>query len=66
MPDLYGEPEQGPLAQYPCFGGCGGWLIAPGTCLGCWLVSRTYSRREVMRLDDDDPRRRRVRGSPPQ
>jgi hypothetical protein len=58
----YGAPVQAePLARYPCLGGCGCWTIAPTTCLGCWLATRTYSPREVRMLPPDDPRRQRVR-----
>ena len=57
----YGDPEQGPLAQYPCEGGCGCWGVVYGMCLGCWLARHTYTRREVHMLPDDDPRRQRVR-----
>lgn len=58
-------PEQTPLAQYPCPGGCGGWVPTPSPCIDCWAATRTYSPREVAMLDKDDPRRRRVRASPP-
>lgn len=64
-PCPYGPAEQTPAAQYPCDGGCGCWAVAPFTCLPCWLARQTYTPRQVAQLDDDDPRRARVRTSPP-
>lgn len=57
----YGAPAQTALAQYPCFGPCGCWLVAPGECLECWATRKTYTPREVRTLPADDPRRTRVR-----
>lgn len=55
------QTEQTPACQYPCPGGCGGWVPTPSPCIDCWLAAKTYSRREVAMLDKDDPRRQRVR-----
>lgn len=52
---------QTPTHQYPCPGGCGGFVPSPHACIACWLVTRTYSRREVAMLSPEDPRRARVR-----
>jgi hypothetical protein len=54
--------HQTALEQYPCPGGCGHWVPVPSPCIGCWLATRTYTRREVAMLAPDDPRRARVRG----
>ena len=61
-PDL--PQQQEPGAQYPCPGGCGGWVPYPSPCITCWLSTRTYSRREVAMLPDTDPRKARVRPDP--
>ncbi len=56
--------EQTPESQYPCPGGCGGWMPAPAPCITCWLAAKTYSPREVRMLPDTDPRKARVRPDP--
>ena len=57
----YGPAAQTRIEQYPCSGGCGCWMLAPGMCLGCWLPAQTYEPAQVRGLPDDDPRRARVR-----
>lgn len=50
------------MITYPCMGGCGELIpLAPGTCLACWKVTKTYAPEEVRMLPADDPRRERVR-----
>lgn len=61
-PDL--PREQTLTEQYPCPGGCGGFVPVPSPCITCWLSTRTYSRREVAMLPDTDPRKARVRPDP--
>jgi hypothetical protein len=56
--------QQTPTEQYPCPGGCGGFLSHPSPCIACWLSTRTYTRREVAMLPDGDPRKARVRPDP--
>lgn len=57
----YGPARPTRLEQYRCDGGCGCFMLAPGTCLGCWLPRQTYEPSQVRMLPADDPRRARVR-----
>lgn len=50
------------MITYPCTGGCGTPIpLGPGTCLACWMATKTYAPAEVRMLSADDPRRARVR-----
>lgn len=61
----YGEPEQVPLAQYPCPGRCGCWVRTPqAACFPCWFATHTYEPRAVRMLSPEDPRKAKVAPDP--
>lgn len=60
MPDAapLGPTEQTALAQYPCPGRCGIWVVDGNVaCLACWYKANPLPRRHARALSGDHPRR---------
>jgi hypothetical protein len=55
----YTQDRQTPLCQYPCPGGCGGWVPYPSACLGCWFAANPIDEATARArgLPADHPRR---------
>lgn len=55
----YGDADQTTLAQYPCPGGCGCYVLDGNLpCLACWFASNSLTEQQARarRLPADHPR----------